>query len=115
MLNLLRYRDRADYGPGSELERRTGREAYFDRYIPAWTEAVAPFGGASPVWLGTVDARLAGPADEPWHDVALIEYPSFETFVSMLHSEFYAQHADPHRRAALEDWRLLASHPISLH
>ena len=38
MLNLLRYREMADYGvDGSREPACTGREAYFGRYVPAFT------------------------------------------------------------------------------
>lgn len=60
------------------------------------------------MFVGAVLACLVGPADEPWDDVALVEYPSFAAFRSVVEHPDYKRDAAPHRRAALENWRLIA-------
>jgi len=41
MLNLLRYNKEADYGDRTEFGRCSGREAYFERYVPAFAQVAA--------------------------------------------------------------------------
>jgi len=53
-------------------------------------------------------ARLVGPPDEPWDEVALVRYPSFADFRRVVENPRYLREAVPHRRAALADWRLIA-------
>ena len=112
MLNLLRYRKEADYGDGTEFAPCSGREAYFARYVPAFNAVATE--GIRPTFVGDVQALIVGPADEPWDDVALVEYPSFAAFRSLVESPDYKAKADPHRRAALEDWRLIATLKVAM-
>jgi hypothetical protein len=114
MLNLLRYRPQAAYAQGSDLPAVSGREAYFTRYLPAFEVVARPHGAARPVWLGHVAAHLVGPDGAAWDDVALVEYPSFEVFRSIVTSDAYATDAAPHREAALQDWLFLAALPLQL-
>ena len=107
MVNLLRYNAQADY-QGGGFAPCSGREAYFTRYVPAFSE-VAEGTGIKPFWVGNALAGIVGPADEAWDDVAIVEYPSFDAFRTLVESEAYKVKADPHRRAALADWRLIAT------
>ena len=106
MLNLLRYRAQADYGQHPTAAPCSGREAYFQRYVPAFAQVTAG-DGIKPFWVGTVLAQLVAPPGEHWDDVAIVEYPSFAVFQRMIESPAYQAKAEPHRRAALEDWRLI--------
>ncbi len=106
MLNLLRYREQADYGDRADEPPCSGREAYHGRYIPAFG-AVAPE-GIQLFWYGGVLARLVGPTDERWDEVALVRYPSFAHFRRVVENPRYLAEAAPHRRAALADLRLIA-------
>ena len=108
MLNLLRYRERADYGDRTDLAPCSGRTAYLERYVPAF-RTLAP-DGTRVVWLGAAVAGVVAPSDELWHDVGIVEYPSFTAFRDLVTGPRYASAAAPHRRAALEDWRLIAMH-----
>ncbi|MBA2679626.1 MAG: hypothetical protein H0U76_14665 [Ktedonobacteraceae bacterium] len=111
MLNLLRYKQHADYGDRTDFGPRSGREAYHQGYRPAFGEVAARLESAKgirPLFLGTVLASLVGPTDEPWDEVALVEYPSFAAFRSITESLEYKRDAAPHREAALENWRLIA-------
>ena len=112
MLNLLRYNAQAQYDHGDQPPC-SGREAYFTRYIPAFAE-VTQGQGIAAQWVGTVHAALVATAGETWDDVAIIRYPSFVVFRDMIEGADYQAKADPHRRAALADWRLLATTPLAL-
>lgn len=107
MLNLLRYRERAEYGDGP-APWSTGRDAYFKAYVPAFNEISAGM-DVRPFWIGNVAGPLVGPPGERWDDMAIVEYPSFETFRRIVLSSEYIAKAAPHRRAALEDLRLIAT------
>ena len=113
MLNLLRYNKQAEYKDGSTLPPCSGREAYFSRYVPAFG-ALADRTGIKPFWVGSVVAGIVAPADEQWDDVAIVEYPSFEAFRSLIESEDYRATADAHRSAALADWRLIVTSKADL-
>ena len=113
MLNLLRYNDRARYPNGSTLPPCSGREAYFDRYVPAFG-ALTEGTGIKPFWIGNVVAGIVAPADEQWNDVAIVEYPDFGAFRALVESDAYKADAAPHRVAALAEWRLIATSPAAL-
>lgn len=106
MVNLLRYRYQADYGDSATAAPCSGREAYFQRYIPAFAK-VTEGDGIKPFWVGRALAQLVAPPGEHWDDVAIVEYPSFAVFQRMIESPAYLAEAEPHRRAALADWRLI--------
>lgn len=111
MVNMLRYRERADYGDRTDVAPCSGREAYFQRYLPAFNQVAAAEGitGIAPVWVGTVLARVVAPPDEQWDDVAIVEYPNVAAFRRVVESPRYNADAAPHRQAALDDWRLTAT------
>ena len=113
MLNLLRYHERAAYPDGAGFEPCSGREAYFGRYVPAFG-ALADGTGNTPFWIGTALAGVVAPANERWDDLAIVEYPSFDAFRILVESEAYRTQADPHRAAALADWRLIATRKADL-
>lgn len=118
MLNLLRYRERADYGDRTDVAPCSGREAYYQRYIPAFnTVASAKIASADEIrifWIGTVLAGMVAPPDERWDDVAIVEYADFAAFRRVIESPEYEAEAAPHRRAALEDWRQIATATATL-
>lgn len=113
MVNLLRYHERAQYGASADLPPCAGREAYFQRYVPAFSE-VAEGTGIKPFWVGNVAAVIVAPSEERWDDVAIVEYPSFKAFRDLVDSDAYKANADPHRAAALADWRLIATNKMEL-
>jgi hypothetical protein len=77
MINLMHYRDHADYGDGSG-GGISGREAD-DRYAPFGPLAAI---GAEIVFVAEVDAQLLG--DEPkWDRVAIVKYPTRRSFIDM--------------------------------
>lgn len=115
MLNLLRYREWADYGDRADVAPSSGREAYHERYVPAFGKIAARVAadGIRVSWAGAVLARVVGPTDERWDEIAIVEYPSFAAFRRVTESPEYEAEAAPHRTAALEDWRLIATAKMS--
>ncbi|MGH0038488.1 MAG: DUF1330 domain-containing protein [Myxococcota bacterium] len=115
MINLLRYRAQAQYPDGAppELDTSacTGREAYA-RYAAVALPEIARAGGRV-VWQGSAQATLIGPPDEVWDEAVLVEYPSRSAFIQMVTRAEYLRGA-PHRAAALEDSRLIATAPVPL-
>ena len=111
MLNLLRFRERADYGDRADVAPSSGRGAYHERYVPAFGKIAARVAadGIRVFWVGDVFARVVGPTDERWDEMAIVEYPSFSAFRRVTESPEYEAEAAPHRTAALEDWRLIAT------
>ena len=110
MINLLRYRERAAYPDGFDAEPCSGREAY-QRYAAVATGRIASVGGRL-VWLGSAQHTLIGPEAERWDDTVLVEYPSRKAFLAMVSQPAY-QAAAPHRTAALENSRLIATHTLA--
>lgn len=106
MINLLRYREQAEYPAGFDASPCSGREAY-QRYGEQAVQHVAAVGGR-PIWMGVAHAVVIGPADEKWDDAVLVEYPSRQAFMEMVAKPDYRQCA-VHRTAALADSRLIAT------
>lgn len=110
MLNLLRFREVADYSGAPELappEPISGREAY-ERYA-AHTIPILKEAGAEVLFRGDGRSYLIGPEDERWDLVLLVRHVSAQVFLSFATNKTYLAGAG-HRTAALEDSRLL---PIS--
>lgn len=100
MLNLMKYREWADYGPDGE-QGVTGREAD-DRYAPI---DVLHDLGADIVFVGEVVASAEG-----WHRVAVVRYPTRRSFIEMqARSDFQALHV--HKDAGMERTIILGTVP----
>ena len=112
MVNLLRFRDRAEYDDHRDEPLQAGREVYYQRYAAAFrsvAQKVAPGETFSIFMLGSVHATLVAPAGETWDAIVIVEYPSFEALRRIIGSREYEAEAAPHRRAALADWRFIAT------
>jgi uncharacterized protein (DUF1330 family) len=101
MLNLLRFKDRAD---GLD-EGVSGKQAYA-RYAAATAPFLEQVGGRV---LAAADARtmVIGPEALEWDMVLMVEYPSVAKFLEMAADPGYLA-VHEHRAAALEDSRLIA-------
>lgn len=97
MLNLLKFRDKAQYDEPGEPEM-TGREAY-DRYARAMVPLVLSHGGRIR-FSGRADALVIGDVGELWDAVAIMEYPSRAAFVAIATSP-EVQEIGRHRKAGL--------------
>ena len=107
MLNLLRFRDVADYSATPDLAPPTpitGQEAY-QRYVKHTWPHLQKAGGDL-IFVGKGGQFLIGPPDERWDLVMLIRHASVEAFLSFATNEDYLAGMG-HRIAALEDSRLL--------
>ena len=107
MLNLLRFRDVADYSANLELmpsQPISGAEAY-QKYI----DHTLPFlkkSGGDLVFLGNGGNFLIGPQEERWDLVMLVRQKSLSDFIAFSSNQGYLAGIG-HRTAALEDSRLL--------
>lgn len=107
MLNLLRFRDVADYSASPELAPPgsiSGVAAY-DRYI-AHTLPFLNAAGATVLYDGAGGGALIGPGDESWDRVLVVRHKSVAAFLSFARDPAYLAGAG-HRSAALADSRLV--------
>jgi hypothetical protein len=106
MVNLMRYRDVADYGEASGGEAISGREAD-DRYTP--NDALAAV-GAEIVFVADVDQQLLG--DGPaWDRVAVVKYPTHRSFIDMQRrDDFRRQHV--HKDAGMAATIVMGGQPM---
>ena len=107
MVNLLRFRDVADYGDApdpAENGPSTGAEAY-GRYGAVAIREVEAVGGRQ-FEASNAHMTVIGPDTEDWDLVAIIEYPSPTAFLEMIAKPSY-QAAVHHRTAGLADTRLI--------
>ena len=107
MLNLLRYRDVADYSAHPDLAPPSpvsGRDAY--AIYAAHTLPLLSDVGGEVVFSGHSLPFLIGPVDEKWDAVLLVRHQSAEIFLSFAQNEKYLAGVG-HRTAALADSRLL--------
>jgi uncharacterized protein (DUF1330 family) len=103
IINLLRYKDWAEYPPGTVTDKPTGREAYA-RYSELTTAGLNRV-GAYPVWRGEFSAHLIGPADERWDEILIVQYPRKSAFEQMIADPEYRKVVF-HRTAGIKDSRL---------
>lgn len=110
MLNLLLYRDQADYPEGHEHAGKgwSGRQAYaeYGRTSGPIFQRV----GGSIVWRGRFETMVTGPQSECWDDAFIAQYPNAGAFFAMLKDPDY-QAAVVNRTAALVDSRLVRFAP----
>ncbi|MBC8195796.1 MAG: DUF1330 domain-containing protein [Acidimicrobiia bacterium] len=109
MVNLLRFREVAEYPEGWDGPTGTGEEAYA-RYGLVAVARVADLGGCV-VTFGPVEALAIGPSDCRWDQVAVIEYPDMRSFLALTEDPVYVD-ALVHRNAGLAETQVLAVNPI---
>ncbi len=107
MLNLLRFRDIADYSETPDLAPQfpiSGHEAY-QKYM----KHSAPFlkkSGGELVFLGQGGQYFIGPSEEKWDLILLVKQRSISDFIEFSSNEGYLAGLG-HRLAAISDSRLL--------
>ncbi|TQI72770.1 hypothetical protein FHT98_0488 [Bosea sp. AK1] len=107
MLNLLRFRDIADYAATPELapaEAISGAKA-FHLYI-SHTLPYLEASGGSLLFIGEGGPFFIGPEAERWDRAMLIRQSSVENFIAFASHEGYLA-GYGHRLAAIADSRLL--------
>lgn len=107
MLNMLRFRDVADYSatpqlaPPAPISGAAAYQLYIQHTLPHLRAS-----GGDLIFLGTGGNFLIGPADERWDAVLLVRQRSVSDFIAFSSHEPYLEGIG-HRLAALEDSRLL--------
>ena len=107
MLNLIRFREIADYSASPELLPKkpiSGKRAYqlyIEHSLPFLTES-----GGEIFFMGEGGSFLIGPANEHWDLVLLIKQSSVNSFLAFESNQEYMKGIG-HRTAALKDSRLL--------
>jgi len=98
MVNMLKFKDRAEYADGRETNL-TGAEAY-QLYGAPMGDLIRAAGGqilhaSQPIGM------VVGEVEDMWHAVAIVEYPSLPEFIELIERpDVQALH--PHRIAGLE-------------
>ncbi len=110
MLNLLRFRDRAEYpadhaNAGKGL---SGREAYAE--YGRTSGAVFARVGGSVVWRGKMEVMVIGPMDKQWDLAFIARYPDAGAFMEMVTDPDYKV-AVINRQAAVLTSRLIRFAP----
>ena len=110
MLNLVTFRDLANYPGDHELARDglTGAQAYalYGKHsAPVLTKV-----GGTILWRGGFETMLIGPGDEVWDAVFIARYPDANAFLAMVTDPDY-QRAVIHRQAAIKTSRLIRCAP----
>ena len=81
MVNLLKFRERAEYPDGSD-SHLTGREAFL-RYVEGIDKCLEKVGGHV-AFSGEVRRMWIGSVEELWDDVAIAMYPSRTALLEMM-------------------------------
>ncbi len=108
MLNLVKYRDKAQYEDGRDA---TGAEAYaaYGRESAPVFERV----GGEIIWRGKPEVMLIGPFEKQWDEIFVARYPTAGAFLEMVTDPVYRK-AVKHRQAAVEDSRLIRTAEVPL-
>ncbi len=105
MVNLMKYREVADYTDGRESSI-SGREAD-DLYSPIDSLTAV---GAAPVFFGDVDQQLLG--DEPkWDRIGVVKYPTRKSFIDMQSLPSF-QESRHHKDAGMEATIVIGTQPM---
>lgn len=107
MLNLLKFRDNADYVDGRESTGAEAYAAYGKESNPIFQRV-----GGNIVWRGQPEVMLIGPPDKTWDLAFIAHYPTASAFLEMVTDPDY-QKAVEHRVAAVADSRLLRTTAIA--
>ena len=97
MVNLLKYKEKAEYADGRETDL-TGREAY-RLYSDGVKKTLAKVGGQL-TFAASVRRLTLGSVEELWDDVAIAMYPSRTAMMEMMQLD-EMQEIGQHRAAGL--------------
>ncbi len=103
MMNLLKFRETANYPAEAGMAPCSGKEAY-DRYQHAFTVAVGAVSQAEVLYDGPCEQVFIGqPGTEAadWDKLLLVRYPTRQHFLNMMADDSYRD-ALVHRYAGLE-------------
>ena len=111
MLNLLRFRNTADYSscpvlaPENPISGRAAYQKYIDHTLPLLQRS-----GGDLLFLGAGGNFFIGPQDERWDLAMLVRQKSLQAFIAFASDSKYLAGIG-HRTAAVEDSRLLPLTP----
>jgi len=107
MVNLMKYRERAEYADGREISI-SGREAD-ELYAPR--DVLAEL-GAEIAFVGDVEAQLLG-AEPRWDRIAVVKYASRRSFIAMQSREdFQKKHV--HKVAGMRETIVMGCEPLDV-
>ncbi len=106
MVNLMKYRERADYADGRESSI-SGQEAD-DAYSPLDSLAAV---GARPVFFADVDQQLLGD-DTVWDRVGIVKYPTRRSFIDMQSLPSFRE-SHQHKDAGMERTIVMGTQPMA--
>ena len=98
MVNLLKYKDKADYTDGRDVNL-SGKEAYM-LYATEVVNLITKYGGEF-IFAGKVNRLMLGEVDEMWDEIAIAKYPSRKAMFEMTMDPEY-QKIHIHRDAGLK-------------
>ncbi len=106
MLNLIRFKDEAEYGERSEFAGRgwTGEQAYSE--YSRISGPIAQRVGGRVAFAGLPQLTVIGPEHEKWDVAFIVSYPDLASFLALVTDPEYKEHAF-HRSAAVADSRLV--------
>ncbi len=112
VINLLVYKEWAEYPEGTVTEKLTGQQAY-EHYSELSIPFINKVGGV-PMWRGSFGLVMIGPEDARWDEILIMQYPMRSAFERMLVDPEY-QAIVFHRTAGVKDSRLFgATSPESI-
>ncbi|XOV84884.1 MAG: DUF1330 domain-containing protein [bacterium] len=97
MLNLLKFKDKAEYADGRKTNL-SGAEAYA-LYGAAVSKILIDLGGGG-MFNAQVERLMLGEVEELWDAVAIAMYPNRQAMIEMMQSQEY-QAIHHHREAGL--------------
>jgi hypothetical protein len=107
MVNLMKYKEVADYGDGAD-SGRSGRDAD-DEYTPTGSLKAV---GAEIVYVAEVDATPLGDGTQ-WDRVAIVKYPTRRSFIEMQQRpDFQDKHV--HKEAGMEMTFVIGCQPMEI-
>ena len=107
MVNLMKYKQVADYGDGGD-SGRSGRDAD-DEYTPTGPLKAV---GAEIVYVAEVDATPLGDGTQ-WDRVAIVRYPTRRSFIEMQkRTDFQDKHI--HKEAGMEMTFVIGCQPMEI-
>ncbi|MDJ0759634.1 MAG: DUF1330 domain-containing protein [Woeseiaceae bacterium] len=101
MLNMLLFREKAEYEDGRDATGAEAYEAYGRDSAPIFQRV-----GGEIIWRGIPEVMLTGPFEKQWDLVFIARYPTAGAFLEMVTDPDYQQ-AVKHRTAGVLDSRLI--------
>jgi uncharacterized protein (DUF1330 family) len=105
MVNLLKFREKAEYEDGRETDL-SGIEAY--QIYGAVTGSLIKELGGEVVFTSVFNGMVVGEVEELWDVMAIAKYPTLQSFIDMVASPEYLK-AYHHRLAGLKGQLNIAS------